>query len=82
MFGLASKLLARRRAWESAVSLSAGMLIRDEGDGAYFAARRFSRQARAEGNDTADRFWGPVAVEVDDRTGKILGKQGRPDGEP
>lgn len=82
MFGLASKLLARRRAWKSAVSLSAGILIRDEGDGAYFAARRFSRQARAEGNDKGDRFWGAVAVEVADRTGKVIGKVGRPEGNP
>lgn len=81
MFGLASKLLARRRAWKSAVSLSAGMLIRDHDDGAYFEARRLSRQGRVEGNDKADRFWGAVAVEVAARTGKVIGKMGRPESE-
>lgn len=79
MFGLASKLLAQRRAWNSAVSLSAGMLIRDHGLGAYFAARNLSRQARDEENDKSSRFWGAVAREIAGRTGKTIGKQGRPE---
>ncbi|AMJ61412.1 hypothetical protein AXW83_14900 [Bosea sp. PAMC 26642] len=73
MFGLTSKILAKRRAWKSAVSLSAGILIRDEGDGAYFAARRLSRKARTERNEKADRFWGAVAREIAARTGKVIG---------
>jgi hypothetical protein len=57
------------------VSLSAGMLIRDHGPGAYVAAKRSARQARAEENDKAVRFWQAVAREVTARTKDNIGKR-------
>jgi len=81
MLSLASKLLARRKAWKGAVSLSAGMLIRDHADGAYCAARKLSRQARADDNEKAERFWAAVAVEIANRSGKLIGKSGRAESE-
>jgi hypothetical protein len=74
MLGLLSRLLARRRAWKIAVSLSAGLLIRDHGQGAYVAARNSARQALAEKNNKAFLFWGAVAREVAGREGEVISK--------
>lgn len=79
MVGDESKLLAHKKAWKAAVSLSAGMLIRDHGKGAYFAARKTAQQALADENDKACRFWKAVAREISLRTGEVAGEHERSD---
>lgn len=61
---LIARFVARRRAWKSAVSLSAAIIIRDHRCDAHAAARRNERQAIGEANWKAFRFWRAVGREI------------------
>ncbi|MDP3411528.1 hypothetical protein [Bosea sp. (in: a-proteobacteria)] len=69
MISLSSRILARKRAWQRSVSLSASLLIRDHGPSADLAARALRDSASAEANDLAVRFWSAVEEEIAIRAG-------------
>ena len=66
---LIARLVARRRAWKRAVSLSAAIIIRDHRCDAHAAARQSERQAIGEANWKALRFWKAVGREI---AGRLL----------
>jgi hypothetical protein len=70
MFQFISRLIARRRAWQRAVSLSAAMMIRDHRDDAHATAQRSEWQAIGEANCRAFRFWRAVGREIASRHSK------------
>lgn len=66
---LIARLVARRRAWKRAFSLSAAIIIRDHGFDALAAARRSAQQAIGEANLKAFWFWRAVGREI---AGRLL----------
>lgn len=56
-----------RRLWESAVRLSAGILVRDYRERAHDEAISYAELADDENNILAQAFWSDVAEELEPR---------------
>ncbi len=68
--------LPRRRERRERVAHEARILLTFLGEPAYWEARQRAREARGRGEQDGYVFWSKVAVEIADRTGHEIGKEG------
>ena len=67
----ANRLGFKEAAWQSAVRVSAGILIRDHGDGALIQARFLIIQAEMDNNERAVSFWRAVHDVIDNGSHRL-----------
>ena len=66
-----NRIFIKEAAWQNAVRISAGILIRDHGDSARIQAKSLIVQAELDNNEQAVSFWRAVRDVIDNGSHRL-----------